>query len=127
MEPCRKCGKDLDCAKHFSINPRMSSEMFEGQKGIRSTSSIVHRSCPYCKEPKPLFSRELKTYTRMFLRLLIAASVCGLYVAVDPKIFDPPNQGINSIFTWTAVFTGGLFAVFAILHGVSYLMKKSQG
>jgi phage FluMu protein Com len=127
MEPCRKCGKALDCAKHFFINTRMSSEMFEGKKGIRSTSSIVHRPCPYCKELKPLFAQELKTYTRMFLRLLIAASVCGLYVAVDPQIFDPPDQGINSIFTWTAVFTGGLFAVFAILHGISYLMKKSQG
>ena len=127
MEPCRKRGKDLDCATHLSINPRMSSEMFEGKNGIRSTASIVHRPCPYCKEPKPLFARELKTYTRMFWRLLVAASVCGLYVAADPQIFDPPNQGINSIVTWTAVFTGGLFAVFAILHGVRYLMKKSQG
>ena len=127
MEHCRKCGKALECAKHFSIDTRVSSDMFKGQKGIRSTSSIIHRPCPYCGDPKPLFARELKTYTKMFLRLLIAASLCGLYVVADPQIFEPPNQSVNSILTWTGVFTGGLFAVFAIFNGVSYLMKKSEG
>ena len=127
MEPCRKCGKALECAKHFSVDTRMSSNMFEGQKGIRSTSSISHRPCPYCKDPKPLFARELQTYMRTFLRLLVVASLCGLYVVVNPQIFDPPNQSMNSILTWTSVFTGGLFAVFAVLNGVSYLMKKNQG
>ena len=127
MEPCRKCGKALESAKHFSIDTRMSSEMFEGQKGLRSTSSFLHRPCPYCKDPKPLFVQELKTYIKTFLRLLVAASLCGVYVIADPQIFDPPNQSMNSILTWTSVFTGGLFAVFAILSGVSYLMKKSQG
>jgi hypothetical protein len=127
MEPCRKCGRALESAEHFSIDARMSSDVFEGQKGIRSTSSIRHRPCPYCKEPKPLFARELKAYTNMCLRLLIAASLCGLYVVVNPQIFGPPNQSINSILTWTSVFTGGLFAFFAILNGVSYLMKRNDG
>lgn len=127
MEPCRKCGKALECARHFFIDTRTSSDMFEGQKGIRSTSSIRHRPCPYCKEPKPLFARELNVYSKTFLRLLIAAFLCGLYVVVNPQIFDPPNQSINSILTWTSVFTGGLFAFFAILNGVSYLMKKKDG
>jgi len=127
MESCRKCGKALECAKHFVIDPRMPSEMFEGQKGIRSTSSISHRPCPYCGDPKPLFARELKTYTTNVLRLLVAASLCGLYVVADPQIFDPPNQSMNAILTWTGVLTGGLFAVFAILNGVSYLIKKKEG
>ena len=127
MEPCRKCGKALECAKHFSIDARTSSDMFEGQKGIRSTSSISHRPCPYCGDPKPLFARELKTYTRTFLRLLVAASLCGLYFVADPQLFDPANQSMNSFLTWTIGWTGGLFVVFAILNRVSYLMKKSGG
>lgn len=127
MEPCRKCGKALECVKHFSINTRASSDMFEGQKSIRSTSSVSHRPCPYCGDPKPLFAYELKTYIRTFLRLLVAASLCGLYFLVNPQIFDSANQSMNSFLTLTIGGTGGLFLVFAIINGVTYLMKKDQG
>jgi hypothetical protein len=127
MEPCRKCGKPLESAKHFLMDAHTSSSPFGGTGGMRSTSSISHRPCPYCKDPKPLFARELKTYTTNLLRLLIAASLCGLYFVLDPQLFDAANQSINSLVTLTIGWTGGLFAVLAILTGVSYLKKKNDG
>jgi hypothetical protein len=93
---------------------------------MRSTSSICHRPCPYCKDPKPLFALELKTYTTNVLRLLVAASLCGLYFMWDPQLFDAENQGINSLVTLTIGWTGGLFVVLAILTGASYLKKKTD-
>src|ERR1043166_296591 len=126
MEPCRKCGKALECAKYFSSDPRSSSTMFEGREGLRSTASVSHRPCPHCRDPKPLFALELNTY-RAILRLLIVAALCGLYFVADPQIFDGENQSLNSFLTWTSIYTGGLFVLFAILNGVSYMMKKKEG
>jgi len=126
-EPCRKCGKPLECAQHFSSDARFSSTVFEGREGLRSTSSVSHRPCPHCRDPKPLFALELNTYKRAILRLLIVAALCGLYFIVDPQIFDGENQGLNSFLTWTSIYTGGLFVLFALLTGVSYLMKKKEG
>ena len=127
MEPCRKCGKPLECAKHFFMDAHTSSSPFEGTGGIRSTSSVSHRPCPYCRDPKPLFARELKTYTTNVVRLLVAASLCGLYFLWDPELFGPADQSTNSLITLTVGWTGGLFVVLAILTGVSYLKKKNDG
>ena len=101
--------------------------MFEGRKGLRSTASVSHRPCPHCRDPKPLFALELKTYKTAILRLLIAAALCGLYFVADPQIFDGENKNLNSFLTWTSLYTGGLFVFFAILNGVSYFMKKKEG
>jgi hypothetical protein len=127
MEPCRKCGKALECEQYFSSDMRSSSTMFEGRKGLRSTASVNHRPCPHCRDLKPLFALELKTYKRAILRLLIAAALCGLYFVADPQIFDGENKSLNSFLTWTSIYTGGLFVFFAILNAVSYLMKKKEG
>lgn len=126
-EPCRKCGKPLECAQYFSSHRRSSSTVFEGREGLRSTASISHRPCPHCRDPKPLFALELKTYKKAILRLLIVAALCGLYFVADPQIFEGENKSLNSFLTWTSVYTGGLFVLFAILTGVSYLMKKKEG
>jgi hypothetical protein len=127
MEPCRKCGKPLECAQYFSSDRRSSSTLFEGREGLRSTASVNHRPCPHCRDPKPLFALELKTYKKAILRLLIVAALCGLYFVADPQIFDGENKSLNSFLTWTSIYTGGLFVFFAILNGVSYFMKKREG
>ena len=118
-------GQTKSVLKHVN-NSHRNGALPQVWQGSGTRKALFHR-CPYGRDPKFLFARELKTYTTNVLRLLIAATVCGLYFLLDLQLLGSEHQSINSLIALAIGWAGGLFVILAILTGVSYVKKKKEG
>jgi hypothetical protein len=120
---CRNCGKPLERGRHMTTEVNTSYSLTQGTLRQMDHASITHTSCPHCGDLKPLLALELWTYLRNFLIFLgiFGIGMSGFFLLSD--LLPNRQQG------WVIPFgiAWGVGALFGVLSGMSYVVRRIKG